>query len=351
MKNDAPDQEPRSGQATMIKKGRKTATGAHALHSAVEPSSPRLTRTMVSYIFLTVFALFMVYPFAFMVATSLKGDKSTLVTPENPIEPLLWKERHFENYARVFAKDERTGTRPFLRYYINTIVVSIVVTFGQVATSALAAYAFARLQFPGRDMLFLAYLATLMIPFIITMIPNYILLSKLPDWLNGMFGTDYFTSYLYLPGRPDIPIGRAIGIDSYFALTVPCMFTASGTFLLRQFFMTLPKDLEEAAKIDGCGLWRIFTNVILPLSKPALSTITIFSFMGVWASFLWPLVVTNSEFLKVLPVGLNSYRGLHSTDWNLLMSASILMILPMIGVFLIGQRYFISGITMGAVKG
>ncbi len=338
-----------SGRQTFIRKG--NPTGAHASHSATEPKRRRLVRKWVSYAFLSVFAVVMIYPFAFMIATSLQSDNVMVKTSDNPIDPILWKEKKFENYARVFSMDERTGSRTFLRFYVNSLIVTALMTIGQVSTSALAAYAFSRLQFPGRDLLFLCYLGTMMIPFVVTLIPNYILLSKLPAFLDHLFSTDYFTSYLYLPGCPNVPVGRAIGIDSYFALTIPCMFSASGTFLLRQFFMTLPKDLEEAAKIDGCGLWRIFTNVILPLSKPALATISIFTFMGAWGSFLWPLIVTNSEFLKVLPVGLNSFQGLYTTQWNMLMTASILMILPMIGVFLIGQRYFISGITMGAVKG
>lgn len=338
-----------AGKQTITRKTH--STGAHASHSAVESSRRRTIRKVVSYIFLSTFAVLMIYPFLFMISTSLRSDNTMIKTSENPVEPIIWKETKFENYARIFAKDERTGARPFLRFYINSIIVTIIVTTGQVGTSALAAYAFARLQFPGRDVLFMAYLGTMMIPFVVTLIPNYIFLSKIPAFLDHLFHTDYFTSYLYLPGFSTVPIGRAIGIDSYFALTIPCMFSASGTFLLRQFFMTLPKDLEEAAKIDGCGLWLTFTNVILPLSKPALSTVSIFTFMGTWASFLWPLIVTNSEFLKVLPVGLNSFQGLYQTQWNMLMTASILMILPMIVVFLFGQRYFISGITMGAVKG
>jgi multiple sugar transport system permease protein len=338
-----------AGKQTIVRKTH--ATGAHDMHSAVEPHSLRQVRKWLSYIFLSIFAIAMIYPFLFMIATSLQSDNVMIKNTKNPIEPILWKETRFDNYARIFKKDERTGSRTFLRFYVNSFFVVVLITIGQVGTSALAAYAFSRLQFPGRDLLFLAYLGTMMIPFVVTLIPNYIFLSKLPTFLNGLFNSDYFTQYLYMPGRPDIPIGRAIGIDSYFALAVPCMFSASGTFLLRQFFMTLPKDLEEAAKIDGCGLWRIFTNVVLPLSKPALATISIFTFMGAWQSFLWPLIVTNSEFLKVLPVGLNSYQGLYTTQWNMLMTASILMILPMILAFLLGQRYFISGITMGAVKG
>ncbi|MBV9463562.1 MAG: carbohydrate ABC transporter permease [Verrucomicrobiae bacterium] len=328
----------------VIRQGHKTG-----VYTAGVESKGSWWARLFSYVFLLTFAITMVYPFLFMVATSLRSDNTMNTAVEDPIDPIKWKETRFENYARVFKEDERTHTRPFLRYYVNSLVVTLLITFGQVATSALAAYAFARLEFPGRDLLFLGYLATMMIPFVVTMIPNYILLSKLPDYLNTMFHTDYFTTQLFLPGG--VRFGRAIGIDSYFALTVPCMFSASGTFLLRQFFMTLPKDLEEAAKIDGCGLWRIFTTVILPLSKPALATVSIFTFMAAWMSFLWPLIVTNSEFLKVLPVGLTTFKGLYTTQWNLLMAASVMMILPMVVVFLFGQRYFISGITMGAVKG
>jgi multiple sugar transport system permease protein len=209
----------------------------------------------------------------------------------------------------------------FARWYFNSILVGVVVTLGQVTTSACAAYAFARLQFPGRDKLFLSYLGTMMIPGAVTMIPNFILMRKLG------------------------------ALDSYFALMVPPMFSAYGTFMLRQFVMGIPRDLEEAATIDGCGLLRIFTTITLPLSKPALATLTIFTFMGNWQSFYWPLIMVNQDSMKTLPLGLLSFMGLYSTQWTLLMAGAMMMILPMIIVFLIGQKWFISGIQLGAIKG
>jgi multiple sugar transport system permease protein len=209
----------------------------------------------------------------------------------------------------------------FARWYFNSILVAVVVTLGQVTTSACAAYAFARLRFAGRDKLFLGYLGTMMIPGAVTMIPNFILMRQLG------------------------------ALDSYFALMVPPMFSAYGTFMLRQFFMGIPRDLEEAATIDGCGLLRIFTTIILPLSKPALATLTIFTFMGNWQSFYWPLIMVNQDSMKTLPLGLLSFMGLYSTQWTLLMAGSLMMILPMIIVFVIGQKWFISGIQLGALKG
>jgi len=141
------------------------------------------------------------------------------------------------------------------------------------------------------------------------------------------------------------------GLDSYFALIAPGLFSAYGTFMLRQFFMGLPVDLEDAAKIDGCSLFRVYTNVILPLSKPALVTLTIFTFMGAWRAFMWPMVVTSSQHMQTLPVMLSSFMGVTSTEWELLMAATMMVIAPVIIVFLIGQRFFIEGIQLGAVKG
>jgi multiple sugar transport system permease protein len=235
---------------------------------------------------------------------------------------------------------------------LNSVLVAVVVTLGQVTTSACAAYAFARLKFPGRDKLFLGYLATMMIPGAVTMIPNFILMRKITEWLTvaapfvnwdaarvvSLFGHTY-------------EAGRLVGLDSYFALIVPAMFSAYGTFMLRQFFMSIPRDLEEAATIDGCGLFRIFTTIIVPLSKPALATLTIFTFMGNWQSFYWPLIMLTQDSMKTLPLGLLSFMGLYSTQWTLLMAGSMMMILPMIIVFILGQKWFISGIQLGALKG
>ncbi len=140
-------------------------------------------------------------------------------------------------------------------------------------------------------------------------------------------------------------------IDTYTVLILPGIFSAYGTFLLRQFFMSLPRDLDDAAKIDGASLFGIFWKVILPLSKPALATLTTFTFMGSWGSYMWPLIVTNSTELKTLPVGLASFQSLYSTNWTLLMAASVVAVVPVILVFLLSQRYFVEGIQMGAIKG
>jgi len=221
----------------------------------------------------------------------------------------------WENYSKVFE------VVPFAKFYFNSILVGVAVTAGQVFTSSLAAYAFSRLTFPGRDKLFFAYLATMMIPGSVTMIPVYVLMSVF-HWVNG-----------------------------YKALIIPAMFSAYGTFLLRQFFMTLPKDLEDAAKIDGCGYFRIFWTIILPLSKPALATLTIFTFMANWGSFMWPLLVTNTMEMRTLPIGLESFKTQYSTDWHLLMAASVMAMLPIVVIFMFTQRYFVESIKLTGVKG
>ena len=208
----------------------------------------------------------------------------------------------------------------FLAFYLNSILVAVVVTFGQVFTSSLAAYAFARLNFPFRDKLFLGYLGTMMIPVVVTMIPNFVLLR-----------------HLHM-------------IDTYWALILPPLFSAYGTFMLRQFFLTIPTDLEDAARIDGCSRWRIYWNVILPLSKPALATLTVFVFLGSWNNYMWPLIVINSPEKKTLPIGLQSFMGLYTTEWTLLMAASMMVMLPVIIVFIFGQRHFVRGIVLSGLK-
>jgi multiple sugar transport system permease protein len=250
-------------------------------------------------------------------------------------------------YARVgnFSEAWRVGNLG--RAYVNNLIVAVMVTLGQVLTSSLAAYAFARLTFPGRDKLFLAYLATMMIPGTVTLIPVFILVRKIPIWLNALFGTDFFTASFYLGPHY---VGRPFGVDSYLSLIVPALFTAYGTFMLRQFFMSIPRDLDDAAKIDGAGYLRIWWHVILPLSKPALATLTIFTFMGSWRVFLWPLIIIDSPDLMPLMVALQAFRGQHGVDWPLLMAGSLIVLVPIMVVYVFGQRYFTSGIRLGALK-
>lgn len=254
-----------------------------------------------------------------------------------------WKLKiHWDNYVRAWK------AIPFGRGYINSLFITLCVTLGQVITSSMAAYAFARLHFPGRDKLFMAYLSTLMIPGVVTLIPVFILLKLMPEFLNWIFNTSWWASDLFLGKHY---VGKPIGIDSYFALIMPGLFSAYGTFMLRQFFMSIPEDLEDAAKIDGCTLFGIYYRIILPLSKPALATLVTFTFMGQWKNFMWPLIVANSDEMMPLPVLLASFKGLYSTDWTLLMAGAIIVLAPMIVVFIAAQKYFVEGIQLGALKG
>jgi multiple sugar transport system permease protein len=263
------------------------------------------------YFLLSIISIVMLLPFLWMLSTSLKEPSQVFAFPPQWIpNPVVWK-----NYVDAW------NALPFARFFLNSIIVAVSVTAGQLVTASLAAYAFARLQFPGRDKIFLAYLATMMIPGQVTMIPVFILLKML-GW-----------------------------IDTYKALILPNIFTTYGTFLLRQFFLTIPKDLEDSAVIDGCGPFRIYLQIILPLSKPALATLATFTFLGSWNDFMWPLIVTHSMEMRTLPVGLSIFQGLYYTEWTLLMAASVIVLMPVIVVYIFNQRFFIKGITMTGLKG
>ena len=308
-------------------------------------------RKAATYLVLSVVGLGMLFPLLWQLSTSLKPAADVFAGVDDPVKALVPHEARPENYARVYRATRSMGGG-FARWYFNSIVVAVVVTLGQVTTSACAAYAFARLRFPGRDKLFLSYLGTMMIPGAVTMIPNFILMRKIPEWLATVApGVDWLQLREVMLLGHLFDAGRLLGLDSYFVLIVPVMFSAYGTFMLRQFFMSIPRDLEEAATIDGCGLLQIFTKIILPLSKPGLATLAVFTFMGNWQSFYWPLIMLSEDSMKTLPLGLLTFMGLHSTQWELLMAGSLMMILPLIIVFVLGQKWFISGIQLGALKG
>jgi multiple sugar transport system permease protein len=273
--------------------------------------------SLVLYGVLILGGITMVMPFVWMLSTSLKSSSSVFIFNISDIQwipkPVYWK-----NYIDVWK------VVPFGRFYLNSILVSAAVTLGQVTTSALAAYAFARLKFPGREKIFFVYLATMMIPGSVTMIPVFALMRT--------FGW----------------------IDSYKALIIPAIFSAYGTFMLRQFFMTLPRDLEDAAKIDGSSLFGIFWRIILPISKTALATLTIFVSLGNWVSFMWPLLVTNSIEKRTLPIGLAYFQELYQyaqPDWGLLMAGSLVTMVPVVIVFLFNQKFFVEGIKLTGIKG
>ena len=225
---------------------------------------------------------------------------------------LLWS-----NYSIVFADPQIKMSL----FAWNTLFVCVAVVMMKLATSSLAAFAFARLEWPGRDKIFFAYLATMMIPGIVTQIPNYMILKEL-GWLN-----------------------------TFYALIIPGASTAYGTFMLRQYMLTLPKGLEEAARIDGAGLLRVWWDIVLPLCRPALITLAIFTFSSTWQSFSGPLILAPEEEVRVLGVALYNLSTQSSQSYNLLMAASLVMMVPMLLLFIFGQKYFVRGIQLGGVKG
>lgn len=267
--------------------------------------------TTINYLLLTLFGFIFLTPFLWMLATSVKPPKEIFNIPPK------WFGSFFEwsNYAQAWEYF------PFARFYLNNIFVSTTSVFLVLLTSSLAAYAFARLQFRGRDTLFLLYLGTLMIPGQVTIVPLFILMKYL-NW-----------------------------IDTYQALILPGSFTAFGTFLLRQFFLSIPFELEDAARIDGCTRFGIYWRIILPLSGPALATLSIFTLISQWNNFLWPLIVTNSDSMKTLPLGIAMFQTQNGTQWHLMMAASAIAIIPTLLLFIFLQKHFIKGITLSGMGG
>lgn len=269
-----------------------------------------ISKSVLKHIVIYALAFITLAPFVWMILTSLKDMSEIFVYPP------LWfpTEFRFDNYSKAFE------AAPFGRYYFNSIFIAVTVTFGQLVTCSMAAFAFARLQFPGRNILFYLFLGTMMIPYNVTMIPSFLVLY----WLGW--------------------------IDTYYALIVPGLASAFGTFLLRQFFITIPKELEEAAYIDGATKLQVLRTIIVPLAKPALATLAVFTFMGVFNDFIWALIVINSEDMQTVQLGLAIFRDRYLTQWDLLMAGSVTAVLPILIVFFFAQKYFIQGITLSGLK-
>ena len=261
------------------------------------------------HVLLFLFSTIMLAPFAVMLVVSLIPNTAFLARDFSPANFSL------QNYVRTFE------AVPFGRYYINSIVVAVSVTVLQILISSLAAFAFARLRFRGREAFLLFYLATLIIPFPVTLIPNFLIVKNL-GWY-----------------------------DTYLALIVPSLFSVFSTFLLRQYYRGLPLDFDEAARMDGASSLRIWWQIIVPLSGPVLATLSIFVFQGVWNDFLWPLVVTTSETMRTIPVGLAAFVGQYSTAWDLLMAGSVIALLPVLVLYVIGQKWFVQGIALSGMGG
>lgn len=261
------------------------------------------------HLFLILGSVLMLLPFIMMLLGSLMPKADILR------RTVRWENLTPQNYVEMFS------AVPFGRFYLNSLIVATATVVLQILTSSLAAFAFARLRFRGRETLFLLYLATLMIPSQVTMIPNFILMRYL-SWYN-----------------------------TYQALILPSAFSVFSTFLLRQYFMSVPLDLDEAARMDGASSLRIWAQVIMPLSGPVIATLTIFNFQASWNEFLWPLVITNSTAMRTIPVGLSSFQGQYSTEWHLLMAGSVVALLPVLIIYILGQNWFVQGITLSGMGG
>lgn len=261
------------------------------------------------YLILTLIALSMLMPFFIMFLISLTGDESIFTNYKNI-------NLSFCAYKNVFK------SIPVAKYFLNSIIVALFTTIGQILISALAGYGFARLKFKGSDILFFVFILTMMVPPQVNIVPLFYLMSKL-GWIN-----------------------------SYQALIVPGIFGGFGVFLMRQYFLSFSKELEDASKLDGCNTWQTFCRIALPCAIPAIATLAVFTFVMTWNSFMWPLIVTNTDNMRTLAVGLTIFKGSFReiTLWGELMACACICSIPVIIVFLIGKKYLINNPQAGAIK-
>jgi len=281
------------------------------LHAGQNRRAVQMERVVV-WTLLVAGALVMIVPFLWLVSTSLKEQRQIFLYPPQWIpDPVAWR-----NYPEALT------VLPFGRFVSNTLIVTVITMVGTLLTSSLCAYGFARLRFPGRELIFMVLLSTLMLPYAVLMIPQYVMFKYL-GW-----------------------------IDTYLPLTVPYWFGGGifNIFLLRQFFRTIPLDLTDAARIDGASELRIFWRVMLPLAKPALTVIAIFTFIHSWNDFLGPLIYLSSHDKFTIALGLATFKGIYATQWHYLMAASTIMVVPIIVLFFLAQRYFVQGIVMTGMK-
>ena len=275
-------------------------------------SKNRMIGKIIIYILLALLVIITILPFVWMLSASIKSDRE--VFQMNPFV-LIHENPHWDKYLKIRTKI------PFATFIKNTVVLTIVVTLLQLFTSSFAAYAFAKLEFKGKKQLFLAYISTIAMPWQVYMVPQFLMMRKMG--LN----------------------------DTLLAMVVLQAFSAFGVFLMRQFYMGIPDSLCEAARIDGMSEFKIYTNIMLPLSKPALATLTIFTFVATWNDYLGPTIYLKTEAKKTIQIGLQRFIGQYSSEYGLIMAGSVISLIPVLIVFLALQKYFVEGIATSGVKG
>jgi multiple sugar transport system permease protein len=301
-----------------------TALPRTAVRTVRRPPLPPISGSLARHAVLILVAGVVAYPFYFMVSSSLKPFFEAIAVPPT----IIPQELHPENYAEAWSK------APWGRYFANTIFIAGAVTLGEIVTSVLAAYAFARMNFRGKGLLFTILLATYMMPGEATLIPNYVMMAK------------------PIPGQnPFFPIPRLGLYDTYQAQILPFLASAVSIFLLRQQFLSVPSELHDAAKIDGAGHFRFLWSVVLPISVPALVTVAILSFYGSWNAFQWPLIVTSNPDIRPVQVGLNAFRAEAGSSYHLLMAAAAFVVAPIVLIYLVGQRYLVQGVARTGIRG
>ncbi len=290
---------------------------AHAdyAQAARRNRSIKITKGVLSYLVLALFAVIAIGPFIYLLSPSLRQSYELFTYPPVWIPDSLY----WGNFSTVL------NDTSYYRWGVNTLVFATSVTLITLVIDTLAGYAFARLRFPGRTAIFALVLATLMIPTAVVVAPLYIMVSSLPDWTHA-------------------------GVNTYPGMILPMVCSPLGVFMMRQFMSTLPEGLVEAARLDGASEFQIFRKIVLPLMKPAIVVLGIFTFMLQWVNFLWPLVITTTDNMRTLTVGVASLQGQFVTDWGVISAASVMTMLPIIIVFLIFQRWFVQASMAGALK-
>jgi multiple sugar transport system permease protein len=326
------DTEPDSAPAVL------TAQRGRFGRKFVKKDKPKITwkARVVSYLILAPIAILFVAPFAWLISASVQPISTIFSNPPTwiPDDPTLEGYKGFLNVGHLTEAQQGQGHGEW-RWFANSTLVAVTVTVVQTFFNALCAYCFAKRKFPGRDGIFLLFLATMMVPGMVLVIPNYIIIQHIP----------------FMGGNNWMGDGGAGLLNSYSGLILPQVVSAFGIFLLRQYMLSIPDQLLEAARIDGASEFRIFWSVVLPLCTPALAANAIFTFQSVWEDFFWPLIVMSDPDKYTAPVGLALFVVQNRTSWNLLFAGSVIATIPMVLVFMFFQRQFVQGIALTGIKG